>query len=133
MLEYSSLLFATNAIHAWARGFLFYAGLFVLLTVTSVTWHSKHRDQKLEESSMPAFWMDQAAIGAVIAFSILYVATRLTRPYKWLLLPLLLIAAAFGYYLCCICSWDREYPTEHAILHLIGSLCGHCILLGSNI
>lgn len=53
MLALSSLLFGTNVIHAFQKGKLFYAGLFLFLTVTAVAWHSS---PKLESNFMTVFW-----------------------------------------------------------------------------
>ena len=76
---------------------------------------------------MPLFWMDQFAIWSVIILSAMYVA-NMKRVY---LIPFLILALgiiAVAYYLCIVCSWDRSYMFEHATLHGLASLCGHCIL-----
>lgn len=123
MLHLTSLLFGTNAIHAFIRNKLFYAGLFVLLMTTSVAWHS---GQKLEEAFMPIFWLDQAAIAAIVVMSIYY-ASKI-RKNIGVLLSIIGAIAALGYYLCFNCTWNVSYPNEHGVLHALCSACFHTIL-----
>jgi len=123
MLPVTSLVFGTNAIHAFYKHKLFYACLFILLMTTSVLWHSS---PKLEQTSMPAFWMDQAAIVAVAIMSIYYAWTITGIPAAALAI-LLAVAVYLGYSLC-TASWSRSYPFEHGALHIVASLCGHIVL-----
>jgi hypothetical protein len=123
MLHLTSLLFGTNAAHAFFRNKFFYAGLFILLMVTSVLWHSS---PKLELEFMTVFWMDQAAIVAVILMTLFYAQT-LKGLYLWIMLGLVGSIVALAYYLC-TASWSRSYPIEHGTLHLLSSLCFHTVL-----
>ena len=123
MLPVTSLVFGTNAVHAFYKHKLFYAGLFILLMTTSVIWHSS---PKLEQTSMPAFWMDQAAIVAVAIMTIYY-AWAITGIPAAALAVLLAVAVYLGYSLCAA-SWSRSYPFEHGALHIVTSLCGHVVL-----
>ena len=127
MLQFTSLLFITNAAHAYFRNFLFYATLLLLLTVASVTWHSS---PKLEPDSMNIFWMDQAVIWATIVMSIFYVTQMRSPIYTILLALFALVASALSIYLVFGCDWDREYPTEHSVFHGIVSICIHCAIAG---
>jgi len=122
MLHLTSLLFGTNAAHAFFRNKFFYAGLFVLLMVTSVLWHSS---PKLEPEFMTIFWMDQAAIAAVTLMTLFY-AQRITG-LRWIMLGLICSIAALAYYLC-TASWSRSYPAEHGALHLLTCLSFHTVL-----
>ena len=123
MLHLTSLLFGTNAAHAFFRNKFFYAGLFVLLMTTSILWHSS---QKLEEAFMPFFWLDQAAIAAVLVMSGYYVSRM--KSNQWTLVGLLGAIAGLSWYLCYICTWDRSYPVEHGCLHALVSAAFHTIL-----
>ena len=123
MLHLTSLLFGTNVVHAFIRGKVFYAGLFVLLMTTSVLWHSS---PKLEPEFMNIFWLDQAAIASIILMTLFY-AQSLTGAYRWIMLGLVASMAALGYYLC-TASWSRSYPAEHGTLHLLTCLCFHTVL-----
>ena len=124
MLYLTSLLFGTNAVHAFLLDKLFYAGLFILLMVTSVAWHSS---PKLEPEFMSIFWLDQAAIAAVLVMSIYYVSQMQSN--HWVLLGLIGIIVGLGYYLCVYCAWDRSYPVEHGCLHGLCSAIFHTILI----
>jgi cell division protein FtsW (lipid II flippase) len=127
MMQFTSLLFATNAAHAYSRNYLFYAVLLVLLSAASVAWHSS---PKLESDSMSIFWIDQAFIWATIVMSVFY-ATRMRSPlYKSLFAMLALATIALSIYLVFGCQWDREYSTEHSTFHGIASLCLHCVIAG---
>ena len=123
MLYLTSLLFGTNAVHAFLRNKLFYSGLFILLMVTSVAWHSS---PKLEQEFMPIFWLDQAAIAAIIMMSVYYASQ--IRKNTGVLLSIIGAIAALGYYLCFHCAWNVTYPNEHGVLHGLCSLCFHTIL-----
>jgi hypothetical protein len=127
MLQFTSLLFITNAAHAYFRNFLFYATLLLLLTAASVAWHSS---PKLEPDSMNIFWMDQAFIWATVIMSIFYVTQMQSLTYKILLAIFALIAISISVYLVFGCNWDREYPTEHSIFHGVVSICIHCAIAG---
>ena len=117
----------TNAAYAYSRKYMFYALLLVLLTVTSVAWHTS---PKLEADSMTIFWMDQAVIWASIAMSIFYVTQMRQKIYKNLLIIFAIAAFALSAYLMFGTRWDRSYPTEHSILHIIACLCDHCVIAG---
>jgi peptidoglycan/LPS O-acetylase OafA/YrhL len=127
MLQFTSLLFITNAAHAYFRNFLFYATLLLLLTAASVAWHSS---PKLEPDSMNIFWMDQAIIWATIIMSIFYVIQMRSPTYKILLALFALVACALSIYLMIGCDWNKEYPTEHSVFHGIVSICIHCAIAG---
>lgn len=123
MLNLTSLLFGTNAAHAFFRNKFFYAGLFVLLMTTSILWHSSY---KLEPEFMPIFWLDQAAIAAVLVMSGFYVSCM--KSNQWALVGLLGAIAALTWYLGALCSWDKSYPVEHGTLHALVSATFHTIL-----
>ena len=108
MLQFTPLLFITNAGHAFARKYIFYAILLLLLTALSVAWHSS---PKFDAESMNIFWMQSPT-------------------YKLLLAIFAIAAVALSVYLMFGCNWDREYPTEHATFHGIASLCIHCVIAG---
>jgi hypothetical protein len=127
MLQFTSLLFITNAVHAFSRQYIFYAILLVLLTVGSFAWHSS---PKLKPDSMKMFWMDQAFIWASIAMSIFYASQMRSPTYKSLLAVFALVALALSIYLIFGTSWDRDYPTEHATLHVIACMCDHFVIAG---
>ena len=127
MLQFTSLLFFTNAVHAYSRKYIFYAILLILLTAGSFAWHSS---PKLKPESMKVFWMDQAFIWASIVMSIFYASQMRSRIYKNLLYLFALAASALSIYLLFGTSWDREYQTEHAMLHIIACICDHCVIAG---
>ena len=127
MLQFTSLLFFTNAVHAYSRKYIFYAILLILLTAGSFAWHSS---PKLKPESMKVFWMDQAFIWASIVMSIFYASQMRSRIYKNLLYLFALVAFALSIYLLFGTSWDREYQTEHAMLHIIACICDHCVIAG---
>ena len=127
MLQFTSLLFVTNAAHAFSRNYIFYAVLLLLLTGASVAWHSS---PKLEPDSMKIFWMDQAFIWASIVMSIFYASQMRSQVYKDLLMLFAVIAFALSVFLIFGASWDREYPAEHATLHVIACLCDHFVIAG---
>ena len=127
MLQITSLLFMTNAGHAFMRKYVFYAILLLLLTGASVAWHSS---PKLEADSMNIFWMDQAFIWATIVMSIFYITQMQSLTYKILLAIFAIAAVTLSVYLMFGCDWDREYPTEHGTFHSIVSLCIHCVIAG---
>jgi hypothetical protein len=79
---------------------------------------------------MKVFWMDQAFIWASIVMSIFYASQMRSRIYKNLLYLFALAASALSIYLLFGTSWDREYQTEHAMLHIIACICDHCVIAG---
>lgn len=127
MLQFTSLLFITNTLHAFAKKYIFYAALLLLLTAASVAWHSS---PKLEPDSMNIFWIDQAVIWATVIMSIFYVTQMRSPTYKILLALFALVASALSIYLVVGCDWNREYPTEHSVFHGIVSICIHCVIAG---
>jgi len=78
---------------------------------------------------MTRFWMDQVAAWSVVIFSIYY-ASQLSRDYLIPLFALLFIAAILSYYLCFMCTWDKENPVPHAAFHGIACLGIHCVIAG---
>ena len=76
---------------------------------------------------MTIFWMDQAAIWAIIILSIYYLS-RLSRDSIMQLMFIVIIAISIAYYISG--DWTREYPTGHAALHVITSLGAHIIIAG---
>jgi hypothetical protein len=127
MLQFTSLLFMINAVHAYLRKYMFYALLLVLLTVGAVAWHTS---PKLEAESMKLFWMDQAFIWASIIMSIFYASQMRSHTYAALLAVFALVAFALSVYLIFWTNWDREYPAEHTLLHFIAFLSVHCVIAG---
>jgi hypothetical protein len=123
MLYLTSLLFGTNAVHAFLRNKLFYSGLFLFLMTTSVAWHSS---PKLEPEFMPIFWLDQAAIAAILILSVYYVSQM--KSNQWTLVGLIGAIATLAWYLCYMCSWVRSYPVEHGALHALVSATFHKIV-----
>jgi len=71
--------------------------------------------------------MDQAAIWAIIILSIYYLS-RLSRDSIMQLMFIVIIAISIAYYISG--DWTREYPTGHAVLHVITSLGAHIIIAG---
>ena len=127
MLQVSSALFATTVVHAYLKKYLFYAGLLVFLTVTSIAWHSS---PKLEPQFMTIFWADQIAIWSVLLMSVFYTGQMSSPLFSTLLVLLGLIAASLSVYLTVFCVWSNSYPAEHATLHGIAVLAFHCIIAG---
>lgn len=127
MLSISSVLFATAVAHAYLKTHLFYAGLLVILTVTSVLWHSS---PKLEPEFMNIFWADQIAIWSVLLMSTYYTSQMTSSLCRLLLVTLCILAAALSVYLMVFCDWSKSYPAEHATLHGIAVLAFHCIIAG---
>lgn len=127
MLHVSSALFATTVVHAYLKKHLFYAGLLVFLTVTSIAWHSS---PKLEPQFMNIFWADQIAIWSVLLMSVFYTSHMTSHMFRTLLVLLVLIAASLSVYLTAFCDWSKSYPAEHATLHGIAVLAFHCIIAG---
>ena len=74
---------------------------------------------------MTFFWLDQAAIAAVLVMSGYYVSRM---QFSWTLVGLLGAIAGLSWYLCYICTWDRSYPVEHGCLHGLVSAVFHTIL-----
>jgi hypothetical protein len=127
MLHVSSALFATAVVHAYLKKHLFYAGLLVFLTVTSIAWHAS---PKLEPQFMIIFWADQIAIWSVLLMSVFYTGQMSSPLFSTLLVLLGLMAAGLSVYLTVFCDWSNSYPAEHATLHGIAVLAFHCIIAG---
>ena len=130
MLQFTSLLFFTNAAHAYSRKYVFYALLLVLTTAASVAWHSSKKEKNKEPRPSKAFWIEQAFIWGSIIMSIFYATQMRSRVYKILLGAFALAAFAVSVYLICENKWNDEYSKEHAMLHIIACLCDHCVIAG---
>lgn len=128
MLHVSAALLATAAVHAYLKPRLFYAGLLVLLTVTSIAWHSS---PKLEPEFMTIFWADQIAIWSVVLMSLYYASQMTSITFQIFLAILCLLATALSIYLMVFCDWSKSYPVEHASLHGIAVAAFHCIIAGT--
>ena len=130
VLHLSALVLGTNAIHAFLKHYLVYGLAFTFLTITSLFYHTCEKDNSLWHQTL--FWLDQAAIFSVF----------LTGAYYTLQIPLFhLVAAALSIGLCILYyhygrltqqfCWDPQFgPLYHGVMHGMGSLGHHAILLG---
>ena len=130
MLIYSSLIFITNAIAAYVKGYYVYSFLFCVLTITSVIFHSTNNKY------VRVF--DQLAVLSIILCGAYILYTKIYN-YKWTHTQLLLIISTFVLcaYLYVYGSIARIYhcsnefdisQKSHCGIHLIGSLGHHIII-----
>jgi hypothetical protein len=126
LLQLTSLLFATNAAHAFTKRHVFYAILLLFLTGSSIVWHSC---DKFQPDSATLLWIDQIAIWSFVIMSVFYI-TRLSTSYLVPVLLVLMVVMGLAYYLGFVCTWKATYPLPHSILHMTTSVCSHLILLG---
>jgi hypothetical protein len=130
MLQFTSLLFFTNAAHAYSRKYIFYALLLVLTTAASVAWHSSKKELVQGKRPTKVFWIEQAFIWGSIIMSIFYAIQIRSRIHKILLGTFALAAFALSAYLIYENKWNDEYSKEHAMLHIIACICDHCVIAG---
>lgn len=130
MLQFTSLLFAGNAVHALTRRHLFYAVLLFCLCAISVAWHSCDKNLELATPRL-LFWLDQFAVWSVSTLSIYY-ALHSRSGFRWLLFVLSAMLVILGAVVS-VQWWNKdESPTCHSAIHILSALSVHCIILGMS-
>ena len=135
----SSLLFITNVFTALYKCDFIYAALFALLTSTSIAFHSKNYRAF-------TFLMDKFAIYSIVFYGgySLYCLSWAHSYYGYV--GRIYIIATISTFVFCIWVFYYGYMTKslcyhpnkltgnsyHALLHLIGSIGHHMIILGKN-
>lgn len=130
MLALSSLLFATNTVHAWTRSAYLYSAAFAGLTVPSVALHTSDKSRLYEN---PWFWIDQLMLVAVFATGLWYILHgSLGAQTVAVITCALVFALYYGYLMdsCCFDQCTESATFAHACMHAIGSIGHHCVIAG---
>ena len=128
ILFFSSLIFITNVLSAIFKENYLYAGLFFLLTVTSLIVHSNH--------TLYTNLIDKLAIGLVVLFGgyTFYNKLHASNPIISSLIILTFITTIFlymfGYCTASFCFHEDIYVGNlyHVLLHFISSIGHHMII-----
>lgn len=124
-MQWTSIGFLTNTVHAVARGYGAYALTFFTLATTSVLYHTSDKTDSV------LFWLDQAAIYCVFGIGLLYFGRiPLRNQIAAVLSILIVIVFYFGGYATNTLCWDPGPAKEiyHGGMHLIGAAGHHCIM-----
>ena len=121
MLELTSLIFGTNALHAYAKGRRLYAVAFAALTLTSVLFHTIR--------SAALFWIDQSMVWFVMGTGGLYFV-QYPSITAFATFIAVVILYAFGYLTSSMCFDDSKETRlwSHGSMHIISSIGHHCII-----
>ena len=129
MLALTSLLFATNTVHAYLRSAYLYSAAFVGLTVSSVALHTSDKSRLYEN---PWFWIDQLMLVAVFATGFWHMLHgSLGAQTVAVITCALVFALYYGGYLtdsCCFDDCKQSAIFSHTCMHLIGSIGHHCVI-----
>ena len=128
MLAITSLLFLTNAIHAWCRSAYVYSISLLSLTTTS---YLLHMSDKHDVYNSPLFWFDQAAIFLLLY---IYVYYTVSLPFNAQIVAFLALGIVtmlyYGGYATGSCCFDesKERATfAHMCMHTVGSIGFHFV------
>jgi hypothetical protein len=122
-MEWTSLGFLTNTVHAAAKGYGVYALTFFTLATTSVLFHTSDKTDSV------LFWLDQAAIYCVFGIGFLYfLRIPLRNQILAAISILFVIAFYFGGYATNTLCWGPHAEIYHCCMHLIGAAGHHCIM-----
>jgi len=130
VLALTSLVLGTNAVHALLKNYIIYGLAFFFLTTTSLLLHICKKDNSTYHKTV--FWLDQIAIICVF-FVGFYYAFQI--PVGLCSLAILSIGVCmlfyyYGFFTKQFC-WDPSHgSTYHGIMHIIGSLGHHSIMIG---
>ena len=129
MLALTSLLFATNAIHAWARSAYVYSFILLALTVTSYLLHTS---DKQELYNNPLFWFDQVAILMLLCIYVYYTSALPVNAQIVSYLALgIVIMLYYGGYATGSCCFDESNECSlfsHSCMHIVGSIGNHFVI-----
>ena len=129
MLALTSLIFATNAVHAWTRSAYGYSAALAGLTVSSVALHSSDKSRLYEN---PWFWIDQLMLVIVFSVGLWYMLHgSIEMQTVTVITCSLVFALYYGGQLSASCCFDPCTKTatfSHSCMHLIGSVGHHCII-----
>jgi hypothetical protein len=118
---YSSLVFLTNVVAAYLNGEIIYGTTWLILTCSSVVLHSS-RDTDFYRI---LYWVDQVCIMCIVfcGACLLYL-----KPLS--IAKCLAFVCFFGdIYIHYLSGINVDTDKWHSILHYIGSIGHHCILL----
>jgi hypothetical protein len=130
VLHITSLVLATNAIHALLKNYMAYGMAFLALTITSLVIHTGSKSDTFYDQSI--FWIDQIAVYTV-AFVGFYYFLQVSLLQKiCAIISIILVIFYYGYgYMTTQFIWDPQCSIlYHASMHIIGSLGHHAIMLG---
>ena len=128
LLQLTSLLFGTNAVHALTRRHLFYAILLLCLCAASTAWQTCDKNMELETPRL-LFWIDQFAVWSVATMT-MYYAAHVRAEYRLLLIVLSVCLLGLGIFVS-VRWWNKhESPECHSAIHILSALSVHCVLLG---
>jgi hypothetical protein len=129
MLALTSLLFATNTVHAWSRSAYLYSAAFAGLTVSSFALHTSDKSHLHKN---PWFWIDQLMLVAVFATGFWYMLHGSTGAQTVAVITCALVFALYyGGYLtdsCCFDQCTESATFAHACMHAVGSIGHHCVM-----
>jgi hypothetical protein len=123
VLHLTSLVFTTNAAHAFAKGLGAYGIAFASLVITSVLYHMGDTKEPI------LFWYDQMMVWLVISIGFLYFVCA---PRMVALCAFLVVAVLYAGGYCtetlCFSPSKETQTTYHALLHIVSSLGHHVII-----
>ena len=121
MLIFTSLIFLTNALHAFYKNYYIYGALFFFLTLTSVLVHSYH--------TIYTNLLDKLFIISIVFYGA-YLLTFRRDNFIPILITFFLTIFLYSYGYCtnqyCYGPYGDHY---HALLHFISSFGHHLIIL----
>jgi hypothetical protein len=129
MLALTSLIFTTNAIHAYYRSAYWYSTALAGLTLSSVALHASDKTRLYENHW---FWIDKTMLIIVFSTGLWYTLSADAGSQTVAVLTfLLVIALYYGGYLtdsCCFDECKNSATFSHACMHFIGSVGHHCVI-----
>ncbi len=124
------LLGITNITHALLKNYIIYSLAFLFITITSLIFHSCKKNNVTYCKTL--LWYDQFAILCVFLVGCYY-AFQISVTFfimALLSISLCILLYCYGYLTNQFC-WDPQNGTiYHGLMHTIGSLGHHAILLG---
>lgn len=142
LLVYSSLLFVSNFLHAYRKGYFFYGTLFYLLTVTSILVHG------FFPNNLTINLLDKIPIVCIVITGFLVFLGKLIKTggdlaSSWPMVKKIVYSSIivstflFVVYIYCCGYQESKYCFDvnkstsneyHALLHLVSSLGHHAII-----
>ena len=116
MLHVTGLLFLSNAVHAVYKRLYGYGLAFLALSTTTFFVHQDTTDL--------IWWLDQAAIFAVVCCGAVYVVYG---TLLWQILAVVCVTTVLYLDKTGREDWD---PEEHKWIHMLSSIGHHAVLLG---
>jgi hypothetical protein len=128
ILLVSSLFFITNVATAYFNEYYLYSGLFALLTITSLTYHSNKNNY--------TYIIDKTAIILIVAYGAYMLYNKFNSDIflNFIMILSTLLACVYLYYYgyitsqYCFCDDDCISQKYHFILHVIVSIGHHLII-----